>query len=259
MPRTVHVEPCMGTVFTIDIRTDGDWTACVASVVELLHRIDATFSTYREDSDVSRLRRGELRVADADPDVRLVLERCADAQLASGGAFTAMYDGRLDPTGLVKGWAIDEAGRLLRQAGCVDFAVNGGGDVLTSGDAAPGRPWVVGIVDPRDRTRVFETVPVRNLAVATSGTAERGPHIGDPFTGRAATSLLSATVIGPAMSEADAYATAAFVLGPDALPWIGTLPGYEAMLVGTDGTRSASAGWDSLVATSDVAEARTMA
>jgi thiamine biosynthesis lipoprotein len=252
MPRTVHVEHCMGTVFTIDVRDTsapgGDWATAVSAAVTLLHDVDRVFSTYRSDSDISRLRRGELRLRDAHPDVRTVLDLCADVQLETHAAFSAMRGGRLDPTGLVKGWAIDRASALLRKHGSGNHAVNGGGDVLVAGEAAPGRPWGIGVVDPADRTRVLETVLARDLAVATSGTAERGAHIDDPATGRSATGLLSATVIGPSMTLADAYATAAFVMGRDAIEWIRDVPGYEVMLVTPDGTRMTSRGWTSATA-----------
>ena len=251
MPRTVHVEHCMGTVFTIDVRddaADGDWAAAIGSAVALLHHVDRVFSTYRADSDISRLRRGELRLRDAHPDVRTVLDLCADVQLDTRAAFSAMRGGRLDPTGLVKGWAIDRADAVLRAHGSANHAVNGGGDVLVAGSAAPGRAWGVGIVDPADRGRVLETVLVRDAAVATSGTAERGAHIDDPATGRPATDVLSATVVGPQMTLADAYATAAFVMGRDAIDWIAGVPGYEAMLVAADGTRLTSRGWAAITA-----------
>jgi thiamine biosynthesis lipoprotein len=233
----------MGTVFTIDVRDRGDWAEAIGTVVALLHRIDAVFSTYRPDSEICRIRSGALRVADASPAVRTVLDRCADASLATHGAFSAMHGGRIDPTGLVKGWAIDEAGAALRDVGCRNFAINGGGDVLVRGEAAPGRPWGVGIVDPHNRTRMLETVTGHGLAIATSGTAERGLHIADPFTGRPADGLASATVIGPSMTEADAYATAAFVLGRHALTWIAGVAGYEALLITHEGSLLASAGW----------------
>jgi thiamine biosynthesis lipoprotein len=237
----------MGTVFTIDVRDAGDWSSAIKAAVELLHRADAVFSTYRPDSEICRIQSGDLRVADASAEVRTVLDHCADAHLATGGAFTAMKNGRIDPTGLVKGWAIDEAGAALYEAGCANFAINGGGDVLVRGEAAPGRPWGVGIVDPADRTQILETVTSRALAVATSGTAERGLHIANPFTGTPADDVASATVVGPSMMLADAYATAAFVLGTHALAWIATIDGYEALLVSHDGTLMPSAGWAAAV------------
>lgn len=242
-PRTVHVEHCMGTAFTIDIRDPGSWDAAVAEVVDWLHQVDAVFSTYRADSDISRVQRGELKVADADPEVDAVLALCARAATATGGAFTAMPRGRLDPTGLVKGWAVERASRLLEARGAVNHAVNGGGDLQLAGVAAPGRPWVVGISDPRDRSRILSTVTGRDFAVATSGTAERGSHILDPFTARPAVALASATVVGDRLSLADAYATAAFVLGQQAIRWIEDVDGYAALLIDTDGTISTSRDW----------------
>jgi FAD:protein FMN transferase len=242
-PRTVQVEHCMGTVFSIDIRDPGEWTGAITEAIAWLHRVDAVFSTYRPDSDISRIRRSELRVADADPEVGRVLELCARVQQVTGCAFTAMPGGQLDPTGLVKGWAIERASALLRERGSANHAINGGGDLQLAGEAAPGRPWTVGINDPFDASRIIRTVTGRDFAVATSGIAERGAHILDPFTGRPAATLASATVTGPSLTFADAYATAAFVLGEDALRWAGELDGYAVLLIDMAGEVSASRDW----------------
>ncbi len=250
-PRTVHVEHCMGTVFTTDIRDPGSWDDAIGEVVTWLHHVDAVFSTYRSDSDIERISRGELRVADAHPDVATVLDLCGRVQTVTGGYFTAMLAGRLDPTGLVKGWAIERASDLLRRRGSANHAVNGGGDLQLAGQARPGEPWRVGIADPRDASRVLTVVTGRDRAIATSGTSERGPHLIDPFTGRAATSLASATVIGPSLTCADAYATAAFVMGLDALAWIETIDGYAALLVAEDGSSHPSASWSAACAVMD--------
>jgi FAD:protein FMN transferase len=241
--RRVHVEHCMGTVFSIDVRDPGDWAEAIADVVGWLHRVDRVFSTYRPDSDVSRLQRREIRLAEADPLVAEVLERCAEAESATRGHFSARRNGRIDPTGLVKGWAVEAASRRLRAHGSGNHAVNGGGDVQLAGEAEPGRPWTVGVVDPHDRERVLATVSGRDFAVATSGTAERGAHITDPFTGRPVTHLASATVTGPSLSTVDAYATAAFVLGRHALSWIDGIPGNAALLVDPAGGVHPSTAW----------------
>jgi FAD:protein FMN transferase len=233
----------MGTVFTIDIRDAGRWDDAVSEVVTWLHHVDAVFSTYQPDSDIERIGRGDLRVADADPDVATVLDLCAEVQSVTGGYFSAMPGGRLDPTGLVKGWAVERASELLRQRGSANHAVNGGGDMQLAGQARPGEPWRVGVADPGDASRVLRVVAGRDCAIATSGTSERGRHITDPFTGRAATALASATVIGPSLTCADAYATAAFVMGLDALAWIATTDGYAALLVANGGTVHRSANW----------------
>lgn len=241
--RTVHVEHCMGTAFTIDVRDPGDWADAIADVVSWLHRVDTVFSTYHADSDISRLQRGELRLEDADSEVGRVLDLCAQVQVRTGGAFTAMPNGRLDPTGLVKGWAVERASLLLCEHGAMNHGVNGGGDMQLAGEAGPGRPWAVGIGDPGDRSKVASTVTGRNFAVATSGVAERGEHILDPFTSRPAVELASATVVGPSLTFADAYATAAFVLGRQAIRWIDHVDGYETLLIDTNGEISISGGW----------------
>ena len=240
----MHVECCMGTAFTIDIRDPGDWSVAIADVVGWLHQVDATFSTYQPGSDICRIRRGELGVTDADPMVAEVLDRCALLHHETSGFFTALPHGQIDPTGLVKGWAIERASDLLRAAGSVNHAVNGGGDMQLAGEAAPGRPWTVGVSDPSDRMLVVATVEVSDGALATSGVGERGAHIINPFTGRPAESgLASATVIGPRLTEVDAYATAAFVMGMPALGWVEGRPGFEALLVGADGATRWTPGW----------------
>jgi thiamine biosynthesis lipoprotein len=233
----------MGTAFTIDIRDAGDWTQAMAAVVTWLHFVDATFSTYRDDSEITRIRTGELRIADAHPYVAEVVDRCLTAQRATGGCFTALRQGRLDPTGLVKGWAIQRASELLTERGSHHHAVNGGGDIQLAGEPAPGELWRIGITDPHDATQVISSVAGRDIAVATSGTAERGAHIINPFTALAAVGLASATVVGPTLTEVDTYATAAFVMGTDAVAWIDSLDGYEALLVTEAGAVHSTAGW----------------
>jgi thiamine biosynthesis lipoprotein len=162
----------------------------------------------------------------------------------TGGSFSALWNGTLDPTGLVKGWAIERASQLLRDCGSLNHAVNGGGDMQLAGEAEPGRrPWRVGITDPQNGSRVITVLTARDSAVATSGTAERGAHIVDPLTGRAATGLASASVVGPSLTFADAYATAAFVMGESAVRWIEGVLDYETLLVEADGELSRSSGW----------------
>jgi len=243
--RTRHVERCMGTVFTIDIRDPGDWAAAVDDVVRWLHFVDATFSTYRADSPISKVGRGELRAMEADPYVAEVLELCARAQHATGGYFTSILEGQLDPTGLVKGWSIEMASALLREHGSSNHAVNGGGDMQLAGESAPGRPWTVGIADPHDRSHVLTTLAGRDMAVATSGLTERGTHIVDPFTGRAVTGLSAVSVVGASLIDADVYATAAMAMEGAALAWLETLDGVEALLVGSDGAVTCTSKWPS--------------
>jgi thiamine biosynthesis lipoprotein len=230
-PRTLHVEECMGTVFTIDIRDPGHWHDAIRNTVGWLHHVDRTFSTYKPQSAISLLRSGELALADAGADVNLVLEMCAAVEMETNGYFTTSWDGNIDPTGLVKGWAIERASAMLQAHGSPNHSVNGGGDIQLAGESAPGEPWRVGISDPLDPTRVLTVVGGRDFAVATSGTAERGLHIIGPATGIPAADLASVTVVGPSLTRVDAYATAAFAMGADAAAWLGALPDYEGLLV----------------------------
>ncbi|HEX3650425.1 MAG TPA: FAD:protein FMN transferase [Pseudonocardiaceae bacterium] len=241
--RTVHVEHCMGTVFTIDVRDPGNWDEATADCVAWLHRVDALFSTYRDESEVSRIRRGELTIAQAHQDVREVFALCEQARLLTHGYFSLHWRGVPDPTGLVKGWAIDRASALLREHGSTNHAVNGGGDMCLAGQAAPGRAWRVGISDPHRPRHLLTVVTGTDIAVATSGLAERGPHIVDPWTGAPAQDLAAVTVTGPTLTLVDAYATAAVAMGADALRWLPNLPGHEAFIVTTDGEHRRTTGF----------------
>ncbi|KRV47925.1 thiamine biosynthesis protein [Wenjunlia vitaminophila] len=227
----------MGTVFSFDVRHAPTPAVLggLRGAVALLHRVDRAFSPFRPDSAVSRLARGELHRTDAPPEVRLVLGWCEEAEQRTGGCFSARAAGVLDPCGLVKGWATQRAHALLRAAGAPRSSVNGGGDVCLGAPPRPGTPWRTGVADPRRPGRLLAVVAGHDHAVATSGGAERGAHIIDPRTGRPAAALLAATVTGPDLTWADAYATAAVVMGPEAHAWIGTLPDYALLTVDGDG------------------------
>jgi len=233
----------MGTVFSIDIRDPGSWADAIGAVVAWLHRVDQVFSTYRPDSDISRIRRDELAVEDADPDVAAVLGSCDVIEAETGGYFTAFWDTEVDPTGLVKGWAIEEASRLLIAHGSGNHAVNGGGDVQLAGESAPGHAWRVGISDPLDRARILTVATGRDFAVATSGIAERGAHIVDPHTGIPPGDLGSVTIVGRSLTRCDAYATAAFAMGRQGLRWVEDLPDHEGLFVSSEGLLMRTAGF----------------
>src|SRR4051812_21580829 len=228
-----RVEEAMGIPVGVDVRDDGVDPAAVDRVFAHLRAVDAAFTPYRADSDVRRLDAGELALRDARPVVRAVLARCARLRAQTGGRFDVRATGRLDPSGYVKGWAVDGAVAILRAAGARDLCVHAGGDVRVCGERAPGRPWRVGVQHPfaRDRVAAGIEAPAPGLAVATSGAYERGAHVVDPLKGRPPRGVLSVTVAGPALGTADALATAAFAMGPDGPTWTASLPGYEALTI----------------------------
>jgi thiamine biosynthesis lipoprotein len=213
----------MGTVISIDVR-DADTPglrSALDAVESLLQDADAMFSTYRENSCISRLARREIRPRDLPSPVLAVLELCAEVEHLTDGWFTARWrgDGSLDPTGVVKGWAAERASRLLTAAGFPHHCVNAAGDVVVTGRPGESRTWRIGISDPRQRDALLGVVeaPAGDaFAVATSGVAERGRHIRDPRTGQPAEGVLAATVAGPVLALADGLATALVAAGPAA-------------------------------------------
>lgn len=213
----------MGMPISVHVRaldpTRPDVEGAVGNVFAHLRKVDAVFSTWRADSEVLRLRRGDLAASSAHPWVAQVRELTDEAERVTGGVFTTDLVGPdgtrgWDPTGLVKGWGVAGAADYLREVDEVAFSVNAGGDIVCGrgrGMAGHRSPWRVGIQDPSDPMRVVAAIEVEDGAVATSGSAARGAHIIDPRTGRAVTRAGSVTVTGPDLTWADVWATACYV------------------------------------------------
>ncbi len=235
-----HVERCMGTVFSFEVRAPGVDRAVLDSTVGWLHWVDETFSTYRASSQLNRLARGELTLGECAPEVRAVLRRCDELSVETAGYFSARAAGCLDPSGFVKGWAIERASDLLAEGGSSNHCVNGGGDVQCVGSPQPGQTWRVGIAHPLHRGQLVGTAAGHDLAVATSGNAERGNHIIDPHRRASRGELASVTLIGRRLATVDAYATAAFAMGCAAPAWVESLPDLRGLIVFADGTEWAS-------------------
>jgi thiamine biosynthesis lipoprotein len=243
-PVARRVEHVMGMPISLALRgrhTDDEAADAVwAAVLDSLRDADAVFSTYRVDSVVSAIRRGELALADAPAEVHEVVAIGARAERATDGAFSVWRRGAdddrllLDPSGVVKGWAVERASAFLRALPETDFCLSAGGDLV--GRAREGEPWRVGIEDPHDPARVLAVVPVRDGAVATSGTAHRGAHLVDARTGAAPGVVAQVTVVARSLTDADVDATAAYALGPRAAEWLGRRVGRSGLVVWADGT-----------------------
>ncbi|MHB1487604.1 MAG: FAD:protein FMN transferase [Acidimicrobiales bacterium] len=237
-----HDEQVMGTVvsFTVvrgQLPVQAAWSA-IRSACAGLRADDAIFSTWDHRSPLSRLRRGEITLSDAPAVVRAVLEQCKAARQASDGWFDPWaMPGGVDPTGLVKGWAVERALAVLRDAGAAGAMVNGGGDIAAFGRPGPDARWRVGIRHPWRPDGLACVVQV-DTAIATSGSYERGPHLIDPRTGHPTCGVASATVTGPSLALADALATALAVGGGRVLASVGALEGYGAYLIGADGSEA---------------------
>jgi len=210
-----------------------------------LRWVDDVFSTWKPESPVSRLRRGEIRVEDAPPEVAEVLELCRRAREASDGWFDPWaMPGGVDPTGLVKGWAAQRALAIVRESGAPAAMINAGGDVAVYGRPAPGQTWRIGIQHPLARDRILLTADLAGAgAVATSGSYERGEHVVDPRAGAPTGALLSATVIGHDLGYADALATGLYASRGALLERISLLVGYHGFIVDGRGAIRASRGF----------------
>lgn len=242
--RRIWTEQVMGTVVSIHVVTRADAPSCGAAEAEAsfaaLRELDRVFSTYRDDSDISRLRRGELGMTSLDSRVAEVATACAQWEAATAGRFSADWRGWFDPTGYIKGWAVETAARahlapLLERDDVIAAGINAGGDLQLF--TAPGADWSwrIGIADPAHPGAVIATIDVVDGAVATSGLAERGAHIIDPRTGSPARGVASATVIAEGLATADVWATSAVVAGMDDLSWIQDGGTRTGILIGDDG------------------------
>ena len=249
MTAAIRVEHVMGMVVTIDVREPFEDRGAIDTVIAWLHEVDGRFSTYRDDSEITRLGREEIHLDEVSADCRYVLDMCLELTKMTSGAFDAFTvpapnGTMLDPSGFVKGWSIERAALLLEQAGATNFCINAGGDIVLRGEPRPGDAWRVGIRHPHHRQMLALALELRERsAVATSATYERGAHIIDPTTCSPTTELASATVVGPDLGLADAFATAVFVMGRGGVEWIETQPGYDAYIVTHDDMTHWSSGF----------------
>ena len=251
-PRIEHI---MGTAIVIDVRdgeaVPGSIARATRAAFEHFRLVDERFSTYREDSEVSRLNRGELAAQETSAELREVLAMCEQARIASDGYFDIRAhrrDGQLDPSGLVKGWSVEGAARTSCTPPGRPISPSTPPVTWSSaGEPEKGAPWRIGIRNPWDAQTVVAVIETRNLAIATSATYERGEHIVDPHSGRVANGVASMTVVGPSLTWADTWATAAFAMGVRGVDWVAReLDGYEALAVTLDRRLVMTAGFERL-------------
>jgi thiamine biosynthesis lipoprotein len=237
----------MGTVVSIELADELPPTVLTSMIDDTcawLHEVDQRFSTYKPDSEVCRFRDGRLALSDCSPDMRHVLDACADLWRDTDGYFDAYAGGPLDPSGYVKGWSVEVASARLLAAGSGRHYINAGGDIRMRGLNPDGKPWRIGIRHPWEADKVSWVLTLTDGAVATSGTYERGAHVWNPRTGTPASGLRSVTVVGADLALADAYATAALAMGEGGITWLAKLgaDGFESAVVTDDGRAFSSSG-----------------
>jgi thiamine biosynthesis lipoprotein len=235
----------MGMPITIEVVAD-DASAIIESTFAYFHDIDECFSTYKDTSEISKINRNEISEIDYSPDMREVFEIAARTKAQTDGYFDMRRpDGTIDPSGIVKGWAINNAARQLKDARCENFFVEAGGDIAMRGKSSNGQDWSVGIRNPFNATEIIKVIYPQGHGVATSGSYIRGAHIYNPHdASHILDTVVSITVIGPDVLEADRFATAAFAMQSDGIRFIERTDGLEGYMVDKDGTATMTSGFE---------------
>lgn len=234
----------MGMPASVEIADKGADEQAAGMVFAYWEKMERIFSIFRRNSEIERINRGELEAARASAEVREVLELCEQTWRETDGYFDVRFSGKLDPSGLVKGWAIYRAAEQLRQQGYSNFCAEIGGDAELRGRNGQGEPWAVGVKNPFSGHRIVQKVWLQDRGVATSGTYARGAHIFNPIENRPAEEVLSLTVIGPNVYEADRLATPAFAMGQRGLKWLEEREGVEGLLIDKGGREVFTSGWE---------------
>jgi thiamine biosynthesis lipoprotein len=284
--------PMMGTEVSVYLWSDDPESGvnAVEAVFQEADRLDQLMSTYKEDSEISRINReaadGPVR---AGEELYQLISRSLEISVLTQGAFDITYESvgqhfdfrarrrpdeatikseleyinfrfvhldaaartvafekqgvRINLGGIAKGYVVERGVAILRAKGVKNAIVTAGGDTRLLGDRR-GRPWMVGIRDPRQDGKVAISLPLQDEAISTSGDYERYfdedgiryHHIIQPSTGQSASSVHSATVFGPDAVTTDALSTSVFVMGVDlGLRMIAALPDYESIVIDADG------------------------
>lgn len=237
----------MGMPVAIEITDPQASNQAFTEIYDYFSAVDRRYSTYKPESEISQIN-GGLPEARWSAEMKMVLALCEQTRAATNGYFNIMRRGKRDPSGLVKGWAIQAAARQLQERGFRNFYVDAGGDIQVAGRNAHGLPWRVGIRNPFQRSEIVKVVAVTNQGVATSGTYIRGQHIYNPYKPDAAiTDVAGLTVIGPNIYEADRFATAAFAMGRKGIDFIEQLDGLEGYMIDSAKQATLTSGFERYV------------
>lgn len=238
----------MGMPISVEVIDSSATPEHIEEVYSYFNYIDEKFSTYKDSSEISRFNRDEIKQNDLSDDMKTILDLSEVTKNETDGYFNIQRaDGSYDPSGLVKGWAIYNAAKLLEHEGIKNFYVDAGGDIQTKGKNAQGNTWSVGIRDPFNvkEKKIVKTVYLKDKGIATSGTYIRGQHIYNPKDrNKIISEIVSLSVIGTNVYEADRFATAAFAMGKRGIEFLEELPGFEAYMIGSNGIATMTSGFE---------------
>ena len=291
--------PMMGTEVSVYLWSDDSEAghAALEAVFQEAGRIDRLMSTYKDDSEISKINRlAAISPVIVGDELYALIRRSIEISQLTGGAFDITYESvgqyfdfrerqrpdadivaaelenidyrfleldeksmtvgfqqsgvRINLGGIAKGYVVERGVQIIAARGISNAIVTAGGDSRLLGDRR-GRPWMVGIRDPRKEGEVAISIPLVDEAISTSGDYERFfdedgvryHHIMQPNTGTPAGGVHSATVFGPDAVTTDALSTSVFVMGVDkGMRMIAALPEYESIVIDDQGQVFFSAG-----------------
>jgi len=237
----------MGMPITIEVMDAAVTPDDLEHVFAYFVSIDDSFSTYKDSSEISKINRGELLPAQYSAEMKTILALSEQTKQETHGYFDIQHDDISDPSGIVKGWAIYHAAKLLKAAGYRHFYVDAGGDIQVAGKK-DGQLWRVGIRNPFNRREHVKVLALTNCGIATSGTAIRGQHIYNPYYRTTPLEeIVSLTVIGPNVYEADRFATAAFAMGNRGIQFIEKRAGLEGYQIDAHARATFTSGFERYV------------
>jgi thiamine biosynthesis lipoprotein len=241
----------MGMPITVEIVDTNIKSSSIDDVFDYFKYIDENFSVYKENSEISGINQNKITERDYSKDMRIVLALSEETKKLTNGYFDIVTPGgKCDPSGLVKGWAIYNASQILKKQGYCNFYIEAGGDIQTSGKNSKGENWSVGIKNPfePEKNEMVKIVYGENLAIATSGTYLRGHHIYNPLEKDVVLDdIISLSVIGPNIYEADRFATAAFAMGQNGIEFIENMGGFEGYMIDMKGIATETTGFEKYV------------
>lgn len=234
----------MGMPITVEIVDKKARETDFQTIFSYFKYIDEKFSTYKKTSEIAKINQGLLKKSEYSRDMRTVFRLSEQTKQETNGYFDIEHEGKIDPSGLVKGWAIYQAAKLLPKSGLENFYIEAGGDIQIGGKNSKGEYWTIGLRNPFNREEVVKVVKLYDKGIATSGTYIRGQHIYNPkVKGAKLNEVLSLTVIGPNVYEADRFATAAFAMGKEGIQLIENLSGFEGYLIDKEGIATYTSGF----------------
>lgn len=244
-----QVKILMGMPITIEIVDKKGNKKDIEDIFIFFESTDEKFSTYKKNSEISAVNDGKIKMDEISDEMKEVFSLSEQTKLQTKGYFDIKKNNKIDPSGLVKGWAIYKAAKLLLKKGYKNFYIDAGGDIQAHGHNLDRQPWVVGIKNPFNQKEIVKVVQIKDEGLATSGTYIRGNHIYNPKGDKKPEDeIISLTVIGPDIYEADRFATAAFAMGKSGINFIDSLNGFEGYMIDNNGIATQTRGFGKYLA-----------